>query len=242
MLDTIAIIRRESARLADVARTEPTAPIPHYAGWAMTDLISHTGSVHRRTIDIVRNLHTDNPGRTNAPAMGPEELIDWFEAGANEMVDLLESADPSTPVWGFGPSPNVGFWRSRMALETSVHRLDAEEAIGEGQDLEAELAAAGIDEFGIMWLSGLPVPESASGPYVALEATDSGTRWVISAEDIFTLSRSDEPAQVTLRDIASDLYLFLIGRIPHHRLSASGDPAALEAWVTSLDAQTAAIL
>lgn len=242
MLDTVAIIRREAARLAEVARNEPTAPIPHYAGWAMIDLISHTGSVHQRTIDIVRNLRTENPGRTAAPALEPDELIDWFETGATEMAAVLESADPSTPVWGFGPSPDVEFWRTRMALETSIHRLDAEEAVGEAADLDPELAAAGIDEFGIMWLSGLPVPEGASGPYVSLEASDSDVRWVISAGETFFITRSEEPAQVSLSDITSDLYLFLIGRIPHHRLSASGDPATLEAWVSALDAQTEAVL
>ena len=129
-----------------------------------------------------------------------------------------------------------------MALETSIHRLDAEEAVGEAADLDPELAAAGIDEFGIMWLSGLPVPEGASGPYVSLEASDSDVRWVISAGETFSITRSEEPAQVSLSDITSDLYLFLIGRIPHHRLSASGDPAILEAWVSALDAQTEAVL
>lgn len=242
MTDIIQIIRSQAARLAEVARVEPTVPIPHYAGWAMTDLVGHTGSVHRRTIDIVRNLHTENPGRSAAPATEPDELIDWFEEGSQIMADMLEAADPATPVWGFGPSPSIGFWTTRMAIETSVHRLDAEEAVGEADDLDPGLAALGIDEFGIMWLDSLPVPAEASGGFVALEASDLEERWVISAGDQFSIARSDAAAQVTLTDIASDLYLFLVGRIPHHRLSASGDPAALEAWVSALDAQKHATL
>lgn len=240
--DTISIIRNEAARLAAVARIEPGAPVPQYAGWAMTDLIAHTGSVHQRTIDIVRNLPDENPGRSPAPTLEPDDLIDWFEAGAAEMANLLESSDPATPVWGFGPSPDIEFWKTRMALETSVHRMDAEEAIGEAADMIPELATLGIDEFGIMWLGGLPVPEGATGRYVALEATDVGVRWVIIANDRFAIERSEEPARVSLSDTASDLYLFLIGRIPHHRLTASGDPAALEGWVAALATQKDATL
>lgn len=240
--DLIAIIREEASRLASLARQEPTAPIPRYSGWAMTDLIAHTGSVHQRTIDIVRHHRTENPGRVPAPTIEPEDLIEWFEAGATEMADLLEAADPATSVWGFGAAPNIGFWKTRMALETAVHRIDAEEAIGPAGDLDPGLAELGIDEFGVMWLGGLPVPADAAGSYVALEATDTGERWVVSAADRFTIARSREEATVTFQDIASDLYLFLIGRIPHHRLSATGDPAAVEAWVQALEAQTAAAL
>lgn len=242
MIDTISIIRTEAARFAAVARTEPGAPIPQYAGWAMTDLVAHTGSVHQRTIDIVRNLHDKNPGRQPAPMLEPDALIDWFEAGAEEMADLLESSDPETAVWGFGPSPNIGFWTTRMALETSVHRLDAEEALGEASDLSAELAALGIDEFGVMWLGGLEVPEEAAGSYVSLRATDLDVSWLVTADGTFEITRDGSEARVTLSDTASDLYLFLIGRIPHHRLTASGDPAALEAWVTALGGQRAASL
>lgn len=237
MTDTIAIIRDQAARLAATARNEPMAPVMNYAGWSMTDLIAHTGSVHQRTIDIVRNLHKENPGRSPAPSLEPDDLIDWFEAGAAEMADALEAADADTPVWGFGPEPTIGFWKTRMALETSVHRLDAEESVGEAANLDAGLAGLGIDEFGIMWLGSLPVPEGASGPFVALEARDTGERWVVSAGEQFTISRSTDPAQVTLTDGVSDLYLFLLGRIPHERLQADGDPAALEAWVSALDAQ-----
>lgn len=242
MVDTIALIRHESARLAEVARHEPMAPIPRYSGWAMTDLIAHTGSVHQRTIDIVRHSRTENPGRVPAPSLDADELIDWFEAGAEDMADLLEQADPSLSVWGFGATPNIGFWKTRMALETSVHRMDAEEAVGPAEDLDPQLADLGIDEFGVMWLGALPVPEDAPTAFVALEATDTGTRWVVSAADTFSISRSSDPAAVTIRDMASDLYLFLIGRIPHHRLTATGDPAALQAWVSALEHQSAAVL
>lgn len=242
MVDTVAIIRNEAARLAAVARHEPMAAIPRYSGWAMTDLIAHTGSVHQRTIDIVRHHRAANPGRVPAPSLDPDELIDWFEAGATEMADLLEKADPATSVWGFGAAPNIGFWKTRMALETSVHRMDAEEAVGPAADIDADLAELGIDEFGVMWLGGLPVPDGAASSYVALEATDTGTRWVVIAGDQFTIGRSDDPAAVTFRDLASDLYLFLIGRIPHHRLTATGDPAALQGWVEALEQQTAAAL
>jgi len=241
--DTIAVIRAEAARLAQVARSEPHAPIPRYAGWSMTDLIGHTGSVHQRTIHIATTLPTENPGREPAPPLDPPELIDWFEAGANEMADLLADGDPSQAVWGFGPDPTIGFWTTRMALETAVHRIDAEEAVGMDDDLDQHLSALGIDEFGIMWLAGLPVPENASGGYVALEPTDLDVRWVISAGESFSISRdSDTPAQASFSDIASDLYLFLLGRIPHHRLTATGDPGAVQAFVGALDAQNEATL
>ena len=55
-------------------------------------------------------------------------------------------ADPGEQVWTWSADHSVGFWQRMQAIEASVHRWDAENAVGSAQPLDAALAADAIGQ------------------------------------------------------------------------------------------------
>lgn len=224
---TTDLIASEAAVLLAAAVADLTVPLVVYPEWTMLDLLVHTGSVHRRTTRIVVERPTERPERVYPPSEDPEAIPGWFEDGYREMVEILRAADPEMPVWGFGKDPTVGFWVTRMALETSTHRWDAQRAVGAPEPLLSDLAVQGIDEYG--WLHRPPRPEDwpHPGDFLALHATDAEAEWVLTdAGDRFRMRRGSAPARAAASAGASELYLWLMGRVDMVRVAGDGDVVA----------------
>lgn len=208
--ENLAAVESEGRRLAITARRDPDRAVPQYPGWSLTDLVAHTGSIHRRTTTVV----TEQP-LERIPAPSPPsavDVIEWYEAGLDAMLAVLTDADPDTPCWAFGPRQCVGTWETRMVIETGVHRWDAYQAFGEEDRLTDRVAGAGLDEFADMWLPRLP---DLSGLEVV--ADDLGRSWAYG------------PApRATVTGTASDIYL---------RLMSRPSPVLLpDDWVAAVDA------
>src|SRR4029078_11382856 len=56
------------------------------------------------------------------------------------------AADPAEEAWTWSSEQTVGFTFRRQAHEALIHRLDAEQAAGQGSPLDPELPADGVDE------------------------------------------------------------------------------------------------
>lgn len=212
--DRIGLIRRAGERIAGVAAVAPDATVRRYRDRTVIDVVRHTGLVHRRTTKVVRERLTERPRSQRPPEEG---VVEWFTDGLAEMVDTLESADPSLSCWGFGPDPTVAFWTRRMALETEVHRWDIESATGEPTPPDPEVAADGIDEIRIMWLPWVKPEEAVSpGPITTFAPVD--------AKDTWTLIGNDDGYELVLGTLAdaivsgpsADIYLALLGRDHGH--------------------------
>ena len=180
----MAAVRRDPARL-----------VPQYPEWTLSDLASHTASIHGRTVIICREHPQE---RISAPRL-PEnrDAADWCEETLEEMVAALRESDPSTRVWTFGSEPSIGFWERRMVVETGVHRWDASDAFGVAEGLTERVAEAGLDEFAQNYLSRLGDVET-----LEVVATDLGRSWIYGT--------GDPTARV--EGTASDLYLRLVAR------------------------------
>ena len=141
MIDHLAHLRADAdAVLAVLAVAEGAEPVAGCPGWTVHDLVGHLGGVHRWARDIVL---TGRPG----PEPAPEgDLAAWFDEGAAALIETLTAADPAAATWSFTTDRTVGFWRRRQALETVVHRWDAQSAVGEPEPIDAALAADGIGE------------------------------------------------------------------------------------------------
>jgi uncharacterized protein (TIGR03083 family) len=231
MIDLIASIRTDAAALADIAEIDPYAPIARYPGWTQIDLLVHVGSLHRRTTETIRTAAAERVGRTFPADEEPAALLSWFRAGAEDLAAVLEGADPSMRVWGLGPEPTVGSWLIRMALETAVHRWDAQLPRGEPDPIDPELAVLGIDEFAALW-SGSVVIGGHTSP-LCLRATDGRQSWRLApAGEGISFERGEGTESVS--GTAATLYLWLLGRASLADLDTSSDAEAWQAAIKAL--------
>ncbi|MFL6140833.1 MAG: maleylpyruvate isomerase N-terminal domain-containing protein [Labedaea sp.] len=177
------------AMRAAVVGAGPDAPAPTCPDWTVRDLVRHLAKVHQWA---GRSLVTHPDGPAPAPDEPPaawEELLAWWDAQRDILVERLRERGPDDPAWTFPPAPGAaGFWARRQAHETAIHRLDAEHAATGSALADAvptlvfdpELAADGIDE-----ALTLMVPLRASrqpitvGGTVLFHAADAGRAWLL---------------------------------------------------------------
>ena len=236
-LDYLGAIRDNAAALVDAAEAAGLdARVPSCPDWTVGDLLAHMGEVHRWAAANCERA----PGgpRQRAKELGVESAPDpaarpkWVRDGADALLRVLERS-PETPAWTWLPPATVGFWRRRQAHETAVHRVDAQLAAGRPEPIDGPLAADGVDE----WLSLVPnLPQvmqklTGSGETVHLHCTDVDGEWLIRLEPTgMELERAHAKGDVAARGTASDLQLWLMGRLPVERLEVFGDAGLLERW------------
>jgi uncharacterized protein (TIGR03083 family) len=132
----VGALRRQGELLASAARRAGLATaVPSCPGWAVRDLLRHTGYVHRWATGFVAEGLTRPGGASEEEILsgGPAdaELPGWFCEGHAALVRALGAAPPDLECWAFlaAPSP-LAFWARRQAHETAIHRVDAEQAAG----------------------------------------------------------------------------------------------------------------
>jgi uncharacterized protein (TIGR03083 family) len=233
---------KEISALAAVVADAPdlTADVPSCPGWTVADLARHTGTIHRWATDIVQSRAT---ARLAAPDVtSPWESADgwgqWIASGATPLLTALRLAGPLTPVWSWGPGRTSGWWARRVLHETTVHRADAELALGLADpDIDPVVAADGIDEFLFNLPSARrPYPHLASLPTGAslhLHATDTDGEWVIRFTDSgIAWERGHQKATTAIRGPVTSLLLFTYGRRPvsDRSLASFGDEGIPGLW------------
>lgn len=142
MLDAPTIVRAESARVLALADdTSLARPVPHLGRWTVRSLVAHLGAIHRWAGDIVATRSWDGSS-ARVPALDGDELRAWFTEGAEALAATLAAADPDAPCPNFSPgSPNtVAFWARRQIHEPTIHRWDAEHAVGAETPIERDVA------------------------------------------------------------------------------------------------------
>jgi len=225
-LDSLAT---DGAALAAAARTVPLdARVPSCPGWTVRDLVAHTGGVHRGRGEVVRRRLTSRPD-FDAPAAPPDaDLLDWYDEGLAELLEVLRSTDPATPTWTWWPpDQTAGFWYRRMAQETVIHRVDAELAAGLSPRVGDDLAVDGIDEVLDCFLSDDWSDHPMGGHGERVQVTAGSTSWLVTLDPTSVgLSRDSGPATGTVRGSAAGVLLWLWGRAPAAAVDLSGDPAA----------------
>ncbi|MCW2570170.1 MAG: hypothetical protein JWO88_228 [Frankiales bacterium] len=232
--DAIATIRREADAFLLAARRGLEPQVPGCPEWNVRELTQHLGSVHRfHTRHIVRGV-VDPPEEFAAELPADPDLLGWFDDGVDELLVALRTVDLDSPAWNWAPhTPQVAaFWPRRMALETAVHRWDAESAHHDANGFDLAVALDGIDE--MLTVMGPSEPDSdwvrdlPTGTAV-VRATDSEAEWAVRlapGEFEVLASAPAEPAAV-LEGTASSLLLALWGRASH--ITTTGDPAVVAA-------------
>lgn len=159
----------------------------------------------------------------------------YVREGSARLLQALHDVDPDAPTWHpFPVEPKLaGLWRRRQAQEASVHRWDAERAIGGTPTIEAAFAADGVDEYWHVMLPRMLIREGRSTPgtRIATVALDTGQRWCVDGvSGMPQLIDPDEDADVVLESTAETLLLRLWGR-PCGEVLIRGDVAAADEWL-----------
>ncbi|CAM5267525.1 maleylpyruvate isomerase family mycothiol-dependent enzyme [Streptomyces avidinii] len=237
--ELVKALAREGELLAEVAERAGTdAAVPTCPGWRVTDLLRHTGSVHRWATAYVAERRLEPVGFPDAPELVDGELLEWFREGHADLVRTLTEAPADVQCWTFlptaPPSP-VAFWARRQAHETAVHRMDAESALGVVfSPVEPEFAEDGVDElltgFHARPRSRVRTPEPK---VVRVRAADTGAVWTVhlSAAPARTVQGdTGEPADCELTGEAAWLYEALWNRVPLAGPGVTGDQALARLW------------
>jgi len=228
-------IEKESAALLDAARGNLDTHVPTCPEWSMSDLLGHLGEVHRFWNEMAARALT-NPRDTedHDPPEGVD-LIEWFGEGPGLLVGTLADADLEQPMWSWSPVKKVGFVPRRMAQETAVHRWDAQNAVGDPSEIDADLAADGIDELMYVWLPAQNPLEEPPKTSVHVHTTDADGEWLAVLDKEPVVTREHAKGDVALRGPASDVLLFLWDRIDASSLEIHGHPAVLDQFRSIFD-------
>ncbi|MFG2874289.1 maleylpyruvate isomerase family mycothiol-dependent enzyme [Streptomyces sp. NPDC048337] len=239
ILDFVKTLERDGQLLADLAERAGTdTPVPTCPPWRVTDLLRHTGSVHRWAAGYVGEGLLEPEPFPDAPELAGAELLAWFREGHAELVRTLSEAPAEVQCWTFlptaAPSP-LAFWARRQAHETAVHRMDAEAALGVAYSaVEPGFAEDGVDElltgFHARPRSRVRTPEPR---VLRVRAADTGAVWTVhlSSEPARTVrGATDDPVDCELSGEAAWLYAALWNRLPLAGPGVTGDPALARLW------------
>jgi uncharacterized protein (TIGR03083 family) len=176
-------------------------------------------------------------GKAPANEPIPLELVRWLEEGARELATALDEVDSDTPVWNFTGSAKIpaNFYQRQMAIETTLHRWDAQNALP-GQNpgpVEPDLAYAGLNLlFGFLPMrrknfQGPP----GNGETYHFHRTDGEGEWLLTFNgDELDIKQVHAKGDVAIRGSACDLLLFLWRRLPADRLEIFGDRALVQRY------------
>ncbi len=232
-LDT-DLIRVWSGALADgLDAHAPTVPVETCGEWTLGDLVWHLTEVQRFWIHIIGNRPSgpESYVRPVRPADG--DLARGLRSSADDLVRLLDAADPAEPAWSWATDQTVGFSVRRQIHEALVHGIDGLLAIGAAvPDVAPRLAADGVDELVQVMIAGTPswATFEPEPELVSLIATDTGDVWVIrpglvvgiepSSGDHLSLAGYELEeaaaggADAVIEASASELLLWMWGRRP----------------------------
>ena len=233
--------------MAEAVRgVDPETRVPTCPDWSVAQLVKHTGTVHRWSTQMVRDLATERLDTRTLDLGLPDDAFgyaDWLAAGAEPLASVFGAADPDAPMWAWGADQHARFWFRRMLHETTVHRTDVEIATGRQPRIAAEVAVDAVDEL----LENLPharyfrprVEElRGEGQSIALRTTDSDDSWLIHlAGDGFHWERAGARgtmnATVSVAAPADALTLLLYGRaVPRDgEHEVVGDEKLLARWL-----------
>ena len=238
-MDSEAIVNQielDGRRLIEVARSDLGAAVPTCGDWTLRDLAGHMGWVHALVGSYVASRATEPLSRAQMPQVPDDEsAVDFAADALDRLVDALAGIDCGTPVWNWSPRPDAGFYFRRMLHETSIHRWDAENAVGETGPVDGEQGRDGVDEFFDFVLPNAQQRKRRDLPAGSLHVhrTDGEGEWIVRADgDEVVMERAHVKGDAAVRGPGGSLFLAMWNRLSldDASLSVVGDEATATAW------------
>jgi uncharacterized protein (TIGR03083 family) len=217
------------SRFAELAgKATGDEPVPACPEWTVRDLTTHLGAIHRwaaATVLSGERLHEHAPLVT-------EPIVEWYAGTATALLSALQAVSPDEPTPNFSyVNETAAFWSRRQMHETTVHTVDAAQALGLAEDewaVASSVAADGIDEVLQVFFPRMTArkqrPDVRSR--IRLVATDTQESWLVAPGS----GDSGPPLQLhpsldadgSVSGTAVDLYLGLWKRLGPERLDFEG--------------------
>ncbi|KRV50342.1 hypothetical protein AQ490_14685 [Wenjunlia vitaminophila] len=228
--DRSAALRGAAAGPADLEVRVPGCP-----DWSLRDLVAHLGFVQRFwAATIAAGPRDAPPNRAAIDGADPHgDLVAWSSESTDLLLAALRDAGPERGCWAWWDPASASWTAASVARhqvqEAAVHAHDAQEAVGRPEPIPTVAAVDGLSGF-------LDVFLGSAGPWPHRPARVSvqvsqGPRWLVDLAERGSLVVEDDgtaPA-VRLEGSASDLLLFLNGRLGPDRIRVEGDRALVEA-------------
>ena len=237
-VDLFAVTADDAQALLAAAESDWSRPVPHCPGWDASELVGHLGGIFAWMATIVTTGGPVARADREVPPVDLDERRSWYLAHLEQTLDVLSQTTPDTEVWTFSSrgENNVGWWRRRLAVETAIHRWDAEYAVSAtARELNGEVATAGIEEFVDEFLPGLLAQPTVTGlnGMLHLKATDNQRRWDLDLDALRAstdIPLSTPGSGAVIRGTRSDLLLWLTNRESSPRMGISGQSDIASQW------------
>ncbi|MFI5713712.1 maleylpyruvate isomerase family mycothiol-dependent enzyme [Kribbella sp. NPDC051620] len=227
----LTCLQADSARLAEVGRLGLPAAVPSCPDWTVETVLRHVAAVYLHKIEALRTAARPDPW----PPAGLDErdALELFDETRAAIVVALTEAGTELPTWTFSPTDKTsGFWYRRMALETVVHRVDAELAHDVVTPVDRALALDGIDEILTLMLGGPWWEEGdTSHPVDAtIRITSAGRSWTIRLDATSASVAADAEGEVDAEVFGNpdDIFLWLWGRHDLSMEQSAGNDTAVQ--------------
>lgn len=238
-IDYRALIAAESQRFALILDKGPLgAPVSGCPGWTLSDLGAHLGDVQRWAATIISTGGKD----ANEYERRDQSLASWFREGTQLLLDAVDGSTPTDECWNLWASgqKTKQFWYRRQALETAVHRWDAEAAATpEPTPFDAVVGADIVDEWVHVLLERkldqANVDLTTLDGDVHFHCTDTAGEWTFEVDDgKLVVSDEHRKSAVAVRGPASDLALLCYQRADRSGVEIFGDVELLDRWLSDL--------
>lgn len=221
--------RIDGERIIELCSSDPTAEVPACPGWDAAKLLSHITNVWHMLAILAETRQEGFPGRDQFP---PRPEPGEETAGAAAALDRVDAAmralDPGTPMWSWATTQLSDYYHRRYHLETLVHRVDAEQALGLPSEIDGDEAADAVDE---RFVEFVHRREERPGGSLHLHRTDGPGEWTVAVvDDRIVVTQEHAKGDAAARGSGADLMLAMWGRGSLDSLEVFGEPALVEEW------------
>ncbi|WP_051451595.1 maleylpyruvate isomerase family mycothiol-dependent enzyme [Actinospica robiniae] len=232
---------------AAIASAERSAKVPCCPDWTADQLAHHVAQTYLHKVECIRLGAFPENWPPEGIDPDPVAALDEEFAALTAAFDAHDPADAAA-TW-HDPDQTVGFWIRRMAHESVIHRVDAEQVAGiELAPIDEDIALDGIDEFLTLFVgffsrkypeeygSALREPDprplavSAGGSTWTLTTSETGVDVAHSAPGeaaAAATAASAEPAAVTVSGSPAEVLLWLWVRTDDAAVQIEGDDRAV---------------
>jgi len=220
-------LRAEGAALGSVSPAELGNRVPSCPDWDVAGLLGHTSWVHRWVTAILAAPAGERVSARDVPQTPTgDAVIGWYADGLTALSDAFDVADPDAPRHTFIGPRNTRWWARRLTHENAVHRWDREAATGTPRPIAVDVALDGVDETISTHLQHRfdRAAFGAAGQTLHLHAGDGDGEWTVTFDaDEVRCVRGHAKGDVAVRAPASDLLLWVMGRVPTDAVEVFGD-------------------